>query len=390
MRAAGAEIGFRLAQQSGLGSLSARSGRKNCMTRRKFLALSSAAALSRSRAFAATNDLKTIARDAYLYTLPLLEMTATRARLTAMGASQNVLFAKRNLADASSRSVTSPNNDTLYSSAWLDLTAGSAILALPNLGTRYLSISLMDMYTNNFAVLGARCTGYSAATFKVVGPNDAIPSSERNAVRSPTPHVWALARVLVNGPDDLEAARVVQAAVTLTAPKVTSPKQPAAIAAVAQDAKWQDVFAEANHQLAQDPPPATDRAVLSRIAPLGVGTDASFNPASFSDAEREAIAAGVAEARAIVSDSRHRGVAVQGWYYPGATLGVFGQDYTARAIVAHTGLAALPREEAMYMRPAGETGDSLYDGRKMWRLHFAPGQIPPVSAFWSLTMYERI
>jgi len=359
------------------------------MTRRKFLALSSAAALSRYPAFAATGDLKTIARDAYIYVLPLLEMSATRARLTAMGASQNVLYARRNLADASSRSVTSPNNDTLYSSAWLDLTTGPAIFALPNFGARYFSLSLMDMYTNNFAVLGTRCTGSSAGTFTVVGPYDAILSSERNAVRSPTPHVWALARVLVDGPDDLEAARAAQAAVTLIAPKAGSPKQPSVLAAMGQDAKWQDVFAEANRQLAEDPPPATDRAVLSRIAPLGVGPDASRNPASFSDAEREAIAAGVAEARAIVSDPRNRGIAVHGWYYPGATLGVFGQDYVARAIVAHTGLAALPREEAMYMRPIGETGDSLYDGGKMWRLHFAPAQVPPVSGFWSLTMYER-
>ena len=80
---------------------------------------------------------------------------------------------------------------------------------------------------------------------------------------------------------------------------------------------------------------------------------------------------------------------MQGWYYPGPTLGIWGQDYGARAVVARTGLAALPRDEAMYMRPEGVDGTALYDGRKMWRIHFAPGQLPPVSGFWSLTMYER-
>src|SRR5262249_29590879 len=122
---------------------------------------------------------------------------------------------------------------------------------------------------------------------------------------------------------------------------------------------------------------------------LAVGPDAMFAAEKFSDAEREAIATGVADGRALVIDPRNRGVPVQGWYYPNATLGVFGQDYAARAIVARTGLAALPREEAMYMRPAGDSGDSLYDGRKQWQIHFGPGQRPPVSGFWSLTMYER-
>jgi hypothetical protein len=161
------------------------------------------------------------------------------------------------------------------------------------------------------------------------------------------------------------------------------------IAAAAPGANWQDFFAEAGRLLAEDRPPATDRAMLLRIAPLGIGPDATFNPDVFIDAERETIAAGVADARALVIDPRNRGIAVQGWYYPGAVLGNFGQDYIARAIVARTGLAALPREEAMYMRPEGENGDNLYDGRKMWRIHFGPGQLPPVSGFWSLTMYER-
>jgi hypothetical protein len=92
------------------------------MPRRKFFLGAAAAALSPQTAFAAAPDLKTIARDAYLYVLPLLEMAATRDRLLSRGAAQNVIYHRRDLADSSSRSVTSPNNDTLYSAAWLDLT----------------------------------------------------------------------------------------------------------------------------------------------------------------------------------------------------------------------------------------------------------------------------
>ena len=359
------------------------------MTRRKFFFGAAAAALAPRGGLAAAPDLKTIARDAYLYTLPLLEMAATRDRLVARGASQNVIYHRRDLADASSRSVTSPNNDTLYSAAWLDLTQGPVTATLPDVGQRYFSLQLMDMYTNNVAVLGTRTTGSAAAKFTIAGPTDSIAASDRNVLRSPTPHVWALARVLVDGPADLDAARAAQAGIAIDGPKVAAKPRPSTIAAVAQDAKWQDIFAEANRLLAEERPPVTDLALLLRIAPLGVGPDATFNANAFSDSEREAIAAGVAEGRALVTDPRNRGQAVQGWYYPGPTLGIWGQDYGARAVVARTGLAALPRDEAMYMRPAGADGNALYDGRKMWRIHFAPGQLPPVSGFWSLTMYER-
>jgi hypothetical protein len=360
------------------------------MTRRRFFAFGAAAVgLSRYPVFAETNDLRAIAYLAYLYVLPLLEMAATRERLISKGASQNVLYARRDLADPSSRSVTTPNNDTLYSSAWMDLSVGSVSFALPHFGRRYFSLSLMDMYTNNFAVLGTRATGEAGGTFKIVGPSDAIAAGERDVVRSPTPHGWALARILVDGPDDLEAARAAQAAITLTAPRVDSISHPGAIAAVAPDAKWQAIFAEANALLALDRPPVTDRAILLKIAPLGVGPDATFRPEAFGNADRDAIAAGVAAARALVTDTRNRRVPVQGWYYPPATLGAFGQDYVTRAVVSRTGLAALPREEAMYVRPVGERGDAIYDGGKMWRIHFAPGQLPPVSGFWSLSMYER-
>jgi hypothetical protein len=359
------------------------------MTRRKFFLGAAAAALAPHAGFAAAPDLKTTARDALLFVLPLLEMAATRDRLLARGAAQNVIYHRRELADASSRSVTSPNNDTLYSAGWLDLTQGPVTATLPDVGQRYFSLQLMDMYTNNFAVLGTRTTGSAAAKFTIVGPNDAIAAPDRNVLRSPTPHVWALARVLVDGAGDLDAARAAQAGIVIDGPKVTASPRASAVAAVAQDAGWQDVFAEANRLLAEERPPVTDLALLGRIAPLGVGPGATFNPNTFSDAEREAIAAGVAQARALVIDPRNRGQAVQGWYYPGPTLGIWGQDYGARAVVARTGLAALPRDEAMYMRPAGSDGNALYDGRKMWQIHFAPGQLPPVSGFWSLTMYER-
>lgn len=159
------------------------------MKRREFLKLSAlsavATAFQSKAAMAAADDLRAIAHDGWLYVLPLLTMAATRARMLANAASPNVLYARPRLADAASRLVTAPNNDTLYATAWLDLSAGPATFVLPDFGKRYCSLSLMDMYTNNFAVLGTRTTGSKGGTFKVVGPFEAIAASERNVVRSP-------------------------------------------------------------------------------------------------------------------------------------------------------------------------------------------------------------
>jgi hypothetical protein len=366
------------------------------MIRREFLYLAAAsAAFARDIAFGpdpafageGDSELKTVARDAYLYTLPLIEMENIRARVFTMGGSQNAIYARRVLADHTNRGVTSPNNDTLYASAWLDLTQGPVTINLPELGKRYFSLQLMDFYTNSFAVLGTRTTGPAADTFTLIGPNDAAPA-RGNIVRAPTARVWALARTLVDGPQDLDAANKVQAAITVSGPKVDRGTQHQTYAkGRAPNASWQDYFAEAGRLLAEYRPPATDLAVLKRIAPLGLG--AAFAPEKFAAAEQAAIEAGVTEARALVVDPTGRGVAIDGWYYPGATLGNFGQDYIARAVVARTGLAALPREEAMYMRPTGDDGNALYDGNKAWRIHFDTGKLPPVDAFWSLTMYER-
>ncbi|MEW6017158.1 MAG: DUF1254 domain-containing protein [Pseudomonadota bacterium] len=325
-------------------------------------------------------DLKTAAREAWIYGLPLVEIATTRSRGQALGQSMNVFAHMRNLANHKARAVTTPNNDTLYSTAQIDLSAGPVTIALPAAGERYLSLQLMDAYTNSFAVLGTRTTGPNGGIFTLVGPNDAAEGSR--VVRSPTNHVWALARILVDGPHDLEAARAVQGGVSMQGPAVAAPP------AVAQrNAPWPEYFAAVSTLMKLNPPPPTDLAILERIAPLGLQD--GFDPTRFSPAEIAEIEEGVAEARKGV---RRGGVTggnfIEGWSYPSAKLGDFGQNYAYRAAVALGGLAALPVVEASYMRAEGDMPRALYDGNKAYRLHFAADRLPPVDSFWSLSLYE--
>lgn len=323
--------------------------------------------------------LKDAAKTAWLYTLPLVEIATTRARGAMGGAQMNVIGHMRKLADHKARAVTTPNNDTFYSSAQVDLSAGPITITLPPSGERYISLAFMDAYTNNFAILGTRTTGGAGGTYRLVGPNDA--AEGRNVVRSPTNHVWALARILVDGPEDMEAAQGVQRGISMQGPAVPSPGPFAH-----RGASWQDYFETAARLLAANPPPVTDGAELAKMAPLGLD---DFDASKFSAEEAAAIEAGLAEAKVEVRRGGLGGVGFeQGWSYPNSRLGDFGQDYRYRAAVALAGLAALPLVEAMYMRGEGNLPRALYDGAKSWRLHFPADQRLPVHSFWSLSLYE--
>lgn len=325
-------------------------------------------------------DLEFIAFEAWLYGLPAIEMATTRSRVMARGAQQNCFHHVHRLLTPRDREVTLPNNDTLYSSAHIDLSRGGVTLELPASADRYLSLALMDAWTNNFAILGTRTTGPDGGTFRLVGP--ASTECGPMVIRSPTDFVWALARVLVDGEADLEAARSIQKAIAIEAPDAGTWTPLAG-----RDADWGDYFSALSAMMTANPPPVTDLAMMRRIAPLGLA-GGMFDTARFSPVQAAAIARGVARARAWVTKAGGVGSrATDGWRYPGHSIGDFGQDYRYRAAVALKGLAAMPSVEALYLQGVGPDAGA-FDGRRRWLLRFPAGALPPVHAFWSLTLYE--
>jgi hypothetical protein len=152
------------------------------MNRREFLgALAAASGSLPMQGLAAPTDLRSAARDAWIYCLPLIETARVRPQRGI-----NAFFHFRELATPANRLVTTPNVDTLYSIGFVDLGNGPATVTLPATGERYFSLHLMDMYTNSFAVLGTRTIGGEGGTFTLVGPRDAAPDG---AIRAPTPWI---------------------------------------------------------------------------------------------------------------------------------------------------------------------------------------------------------
>ena len=327
-----------------------------------------------------TLSLKEAARRMALYGLPLIETAATRARAFKNGLSANTFRHSRTLTSAKTQTVTQPNNDTLYSSGWLDLSAGPVQVTLPPRGDRYLSVALMDPYTNNFAVLGTRTTGADGGVFTVAGPGHAAPGP--NVIHAPTDWVWILARTLVDGPADLDAAHAVQDGL-----KISGPPGRKAQALPGREAAWPEFFRSVQALVLESPPPATDARLFAETRALGLGPAGGFDPARFSSEQGQEIAAGLALALEDAKGGDASAIVRDGWIYPRPNLGNFGQDYLYRAQIALSGLAGLPIDEALYLRPLGPDGRAELDSAKAWKLVF-PAQPLPVDAFWSLTVYE--
>ena len=327
-----------------------------------------------------------MAAEAYIYTLPLVVMETFRRRRIARAGMHRLLHAPR-LLNPRDRAITTPNNDTLYTDFWLDLRLGPVRITLPDTAERYISLHIVDAWSNTVAVLSPRTTGTGPLTVTLVGPTNDTRGLSGNIIRCPTAMTMGLFRTLVDGPDDLPGARAAQAAIVLDSPEYKGEEG----SLIDRHAPWQSYFAEASRLMQLNSPPVTDLALLRRIRALGIGPDQHFDPDGFSNADAQAITEGINQAivelQSMQQASSGASALSAGWQFPPRNMSVFGQDYRNRAHIAITALLALPLEEATYIRADAMAGQA-FDGRQLWRWHFPAGRPLPADAFWSLTLYE--
>jgi hypothetical protein len=356
-----------------------------------FLLLCASVSLS-TRASASEIQIDRGVRNAFLFAYPVYQIARTRAEAiaSARAAGRDVVnrFGHRaRLAGPLDRAVTTPNNDTLYSSAWLDLNAGPVVLTVPTLPTRYHSVALMDVFTDNFAVLGTRTNRGRGGLFLITGPNwsGRVPRGMKR-ITAPTNDVWALVRVLVDGPTDLATAAAAQSgfAIRTLSPASVPTPTPASLSRTPDPRR---LLAGASAFLARNPlhPARAKRA--KELDAFGIATDGLDHWDALEPQVRESwtrqLPGLLVELRAGFGKL---GSVQNGWSYPPAGMGRFGEDDFYRAVVALGGLAALPREEAIYLTAGSDTNGAALDGQKHYRLTI-PAKLP-LSGFWSLSMYE--
>ncbi len=347
---------------------------------------------------AVTRQACTSAADAYVWGYALVAMMRTRQRFVCELGS-NVLRNATTLAGPSSQSVVSPNNDTLYSTAWLDLRASPMVLTFPAVSGRYANFQMMDAYSNTFADVGVLTTDGRAGRFAVVAPGwkGTLPSGVVR-IDSPTPDVWLLGRTAVDGPADLPNVIAIQhqyGLAPLDPTATTEAGEPPSPLATCGPSPQQiagtglPILDEISADMVTNPPLAQDRAVVAEMAKGGIGP--GLHPTASADASTTAgYDLGLGIGKKIMQDGADsaRVTTSTGWTH-GRVVGTYGTDYVARADVAAVGLAAQVETEAMYFNAPDAT--TTLTGKSTYVMHFAKGQLPPFGpdGFWSLTIYDH-
>lgn len=348
--------------------------------------------------------------EAYIFGYPLILMDITKAVTTAVSAPQgfkapiNQFAHLKAFPDASFTAVVSPNADTLYSSAWLDLSVEPIVLSLPDTKERYYLMPMLDAWTNIFASPGKRTTGTKKGDFAIVPPNwtGKLPE-EIQKIQSPTSMVWIIGRTQTNGKADYDAVHAIQNQYQLTPlsqwgkayqPPTNVPitdgidvKTPPIDQVKNLDAA--SFFTRMCHLMKDNPPSAQDQEMIEKLAKIGLKPSKDFNfqalePAIIKGLERS-ISTGYEQ---VVKVGENPKAEIKNNWLMTYDLGSYGTNYLHRTGVAWVGLGANLPEDAIYpMTRVDENGEPL-NGKYHYIIHFEADEIPPVNAFWSITMYN--
>jgi hypothetical protein len=348
--------------------------------------------------------------DAYLYFYPLVIMDITRKQSSNIEPDKefgkgpmNAFTNVPTYPPGDFKGVVRPNFDTLYSIAWLDLTTEPMIVSAPDTNGRYYLLPMLDMWTDVFASPGSRTTGTQAGNFLITPPgwNGAVPSA-MTWISAPTPMVWIVGRTKTNGPSDYDAVHKIQAGYRVTPlsewgkparqvevkidpaidmntpPKVQIDTMPA-----------DKFFAYAAELLKVNPPHITDQPIIAQLKKIGFETGKSFDLNKADPVIRNALASAPADAQKLMAwKAPTLARVVNEWQMNTDTMGVYGNYYLKRAIIAQLGLGANLPEDAIYPLNLGDESGKPLDGANKYTLHFNKDDTPPNDAFWSVTLYD--
>lgn len=351
---------------------------------------------------------QTLALEAYIYLYPLILMESTCRQMTNVKAGEkigrgpvNQFSHVRAYPPADFKDVVRPNFDTLYSSAWLDLSKGPVLVSIPDTDGRYYLLPMLDMWTDVFAVPGWRTSGTQAQTLAVLPPGwqGDLPTGS-TAVHASTDIVWIIGRTKTDGPDDYAAVHVIQDAMQITrldgtpistadfkADSSVDMKTPPMVQV--DEMTGAEYFAKGADLLKKYAPHQSDWSQIARLNQLGITVGERFDLTKSAPEIKNAIEATPQIAQKLMKEKLSQvGRNVNGWQMTTSSIGVYGNDYLQRAIISLVGLGANQPQDAIYPLNVVDKDGQPLNGENKYVLKFAAGQLPPADAFWSLTMYD--
>ncbi|MFN2123701.1 MAG: DUF1254 domain-containing protein [Candidatus Promineifilaceae bacterium] len=357
------------------------------------------------------DEIKAISEEATLYGLPLVMLYgimneyAINADSGQFKAPFNEIKNVARVFTPADTAIISPNSDTPYSFAWMDLRAEPVVLCVPEMANdRYYSVMITSQYTFNFGYIGSRATGNGAGCYAVAGPawTGGAPKGIEKVFVSETDFALALYRTQLFSPADIDNVKAIQAKYSVQplsaflgqpapapAPAIEWPK-------VTKAMEKADPFAYLAFVLQFAP--ATGAAAVEvplreKLARIGIEAGKPFPTVALTAADKTAMAAGIKQAEPVIKAKIETlAPRVNGWVNVHSMVldrGGYDGDWAQRSAVAVAGILANDSKEASYAFTREDKDGVKLDGSKTnYTLTFPAGELPPVNAFWSVTMYD--
>jgi hypothetical protein len=354
-------------------------------------------------------EARVIAKEAYIYGYPMVDgYRINYAYWLLPGNPQykgplNGLVSMARLFTPNDTAVQTPNSDTPYSFFGADLRAEPIVLTVPEIEKeRYYSVQLVDAYTHNFAYIGSRATGNGTGNYMLIGPGwkGAIPPGIKDVIPSETDFVVGIYRTQLFNPDDMNAVKKIQASYGMQPLSKflgqPAPPPPPALDyirpyAPAEQKTSLEMFNVLNFFLKLCPTVPSETALMERFAKIGVGAGKTFDSSKCTPEVKQAVELGVVDAWKEFDDFKRTQIDT-GRVSSGDVFGTrefLKNNYLYRMAAAIVGIYGNSKAEAMYpIYTVDAAGGPLDASTHGYTLRFPPGKLPPVHAFWSLTMYD--
>ncbi len=365
------------------------------------------AAVSRAAEMPSVAETKQIAEEGFIYGLPIVMNYAVMYEYVIdknsgqYKAPFNQIHNEARVFTYQDTAIVTPNSDTPYSLAWLDLRAEPIVLSVPVIEkSRYYSVMLVDGNTFNYGYIGSRATGNAPGAYMVVGPDwkGTAPPGIKQVFRSTTQFSLAAYRTQLFDPADIDNVKKIQAGYKVQ-PLSAYLKQPAPPAApkidfpkIDKESAKTGFFEYLDFSLPFAPPGPEEKAIRAKLVRIGVGPGKTFDFKDLSAEHKEAVAAGMKAGEAKIEKFLETALkTVNGWKLsdPFGDRAFFSGDWLKRAAGAQAGIYGNVVIEAAYpMTKTLADGTPLDGSKHNYTLTFPAGQLPPVNAFWSVTMYD--
>jgi hypothetical protein len=364
-----------------------------------------------------SGQVEAIAKEAYLYGFPMVMNYKTMVQYAVdKGNAEykgpfNEVSCEARVFTPDDKAVVTPNSDTPYCMFWMDLRAEPLVLSVPAMeDDRYYSFQLIDLYTHNFAYVGSLTTGSNAGRYLLAGPGwkGEKPAGITDVIRSETDFIFNVTRTQLFGPDDLDNVKVIQDQYELQPVSAFLGEQAPAAPSRIDFPEWVEGsqfderffgYLDFVMELLEEPGPG-EAALWQDLARIGIGPGETFRLAALPDDQLEAFAAGVRTGMADIeaflaenaSDSTISGkIFGTRAFLAEAATEYFGLDKPdlLRAAAAHAGLYGNSAIEAIYPTYYTDAdGEPLNASKHSYTMTFAADSLPPVKAFWSLSLYD--